>query len=394
MPQKPISLGHGKGSIFKRCECADQTRCKHEWHIRYRIDGRPREEGHDQGWTRRQAEGRLKEVNRAKFAEAPVERAAIRSVPSFERFTGDYLRGRIDLGKNTQRNYRSILENHVYPELGRLPINRIARNPHVLNQFKHLVDTGFTYGRLKVTRDLLHMVFEEARLEKVITDNPVTRIPLPPEPLGEFYLPTAQEIHALAEAMPPHLSLGVYLGAGCGLRLGEILAANASCLREGNTYRLNHQWTKHSEFGPLKHRLQGEYRDTPISDELVSCMEEHQKRYGLTPDGYYLRGMRREFLKLRTPRSGEHLRDVPVSHAAWATAFSTARRIAQIPPEVDTKSLRHFFASTAVRNGIPLSDVADYMGHKDMQVTHKTYKHLLPESLTSMSRVVSKALFR
>lgn len=73
---------------------------------------------------------------------------------------------------------------------------------------------------------------------------------------------------------------------------------------------------------------------------------------------------------------------------------SSARRIGQIPPEFDAKSLRHFFASTAVRNGIPLSDVADYMGQKDMQVTHKTYKHLLPESLTSMSRMVSKALFQ
>lgn len=109
MPQQPISLGHGKGSIFKRCECTDQTRCKHEWHIRYRADGKPREEGHGKGWTRRQAESRLKEISRAKFAEAPVERAS-RRAPSFEEFSSDYLRGRIDLGKNTQRNYRSILE--------------------------------------------------------------------------------------------------------------------------------------------------------------------------------------------------------------------------------------------------------------------------------------------
>lgn len=394
MPQKPISLGHGKGSLFKRCECADQTRCKHGWHIRYRFNGRPREEGSGQAWTRRLAEGRLQEINRAKFIEALGSRAGRRSGPTFERFTNDYLQGRIDLGKNTQLNYRSLLENHVYPELGRLPVNRIARSPHVLGQFKRLIDTGFTYQRLKVTRDLLHMVFEEARLEKMISENPVTRIPLPPEPFNEFCLPTAQEIHALAEAMPPHLSLGIYLGAGCGLRLGEILAANASSLREGNIYRLKQQWTKHGEFGPLKHRLQGEYRDTPISDELVSRMEEHRKRYGVTPGGYYLRGMRRECLRLRFPQGAEHLRDVPLSHSSWANAFSTARRISQVRPEVNTKSLRHFFASTAVRNGIPISDVADYMGHKDMQVTHKTYKHLLPESLTSMSRVVSKALFQ
>ena len=43
-------------------------------------------------------------------------------------------------------------------------------------------------------------------------------------------------------------------------------------------------------------------------------------------------------------------------------------------------SLRHFYASTALAEGIPITDVSRWLGHKSIEVTHQIYGHLVPAS--------------
>ncbi|MFJ8046453.1 tyrosine-type recombinase/integrase [Streptomyces luteogriseus] len=43
---------------------------------------------------------------------------------------------------------------------------------------------------------------------------------------------------------------------------------------------------------------------------------------------------------------------------------------------------RHYFASNALGNGIPITDVAEWMGHKSIEETYRTYRHLMPGSIT------------
>ncbi|WP_259297119.1 tyrosine-type recombinase/integrase [Streptomyces griseoaurantiacus] len=38
------------------------------------------------------------------------------------------------------------------------------------------------------------------------------------------------------------------------------------------------------------------------------------------------------------------------------------------------RSLRHFFASNCLRNGIPITDLAEWMGHRSLDVTFKIYR--------------------
>jgi integrase len=41
---------------------------------------------------------------------------------------------------------------------------------------------------------------------------------------------------------------------------------------------------------------------------------------------------------------------------------------------------RHTYASLMAAAGVPLEDVADYMGHSTVEVTRKLYRHLYPDS--------------
>jgi integrase len=40
---------------------------------------------------------------------------------------------------------------------------------------------------------------------------------------------------------------------------------------------------------------------------------------------------------------------------------------------------RHQFASTMLAAGLPITTVADWLGHRDVNVTFRVYSHLLPD---------------
>ncbi|MFJ8846679.1 tyrosine-type recombinase/integrase [Streptomyces cyaneofuscatus] len=55
-------------------------------------------------------------------------------------------------------------------------------------------------------------------------------------------------------------------------------------------------------------------------------------------------------------------------------------------------SLRHFFASNCLSKGIPITDVAEWMGHKNIQMTFRIYRHLMPASIGRAARLLNEGL--
>jgi integrase len=60
--------------------------------------------------------------------------------------------------------------------------------------------------------------------------------------------------------------------------------------------------------------------------------------------------------------------------------FRAAAKKAGIPAGFRPHSLRHAFASTLLSRGVPITDVARWMGHKDIRETYNTYSHFMPEA--------------
>ncbi|OKK04013.1 hypothetical protein AMK33_24140 [Streptomyces sp. CB02400] len=44
-------------------------------------------------------------------------------------------------------------------------------------------------------------------------------------------------------------------------------------------------------------------------------------------------------------------------------------------------------------SGIPIADVAEWMGHKSIEGTYRTYRHLMPGSITKAARVLDAGLW-
>ncbi|MFD8750083.1 hypothetical protein ACFV0O_03735 [Kitasatospora sp. NPDC059577] len=54
--------------------------------------------------------------------------------------------------------------------------------------------------------------------------------------------------------------------------------------------------------------------------------------------------------------------------------------------------LRHFFASSCLSHNIPITDVAEWMGHRSIDVTFKIYWHLMPGSIGHAAMVLDLGL--
>ena len=77
---------------------------------------------------------------------------------------------------------------------------------------------------LRVVYTYLSSMFKMAVRDRLIAVSPCDgRVRLPAIDRGSRVLPSPEQVHQLAELLPDNLSATVYLVAGCGLRLGEIL---------------------------------------------------------------------------------------------------------------------------------------------------------------------------
>ncbi|MGW3208911.1 tyrosine-type recombinase/integrase [Streptomyces sp. NPDC001135] len=63
----------------------------------------------------------------------------------------------------------------------------------------------------------------------------------------------------------------------------------------------------------------------------------------------------------------------------YGSAFRKARKV--LGCDWSPHDLRHWFATTALSNGLPLLDVSGWLGHKSIKETADTYGHLAPDSV-------------
>ncbi|MFJ5830734.1 tyrosine-type recombinase/integrase [Streptomyces sp. NPDC093089] len=126
----------------------------------------------------------------------------------------------------------------------------------------------------------------------------------------------------------------------------------------------------------LKHRKAGEFREVPLPRSVREAIERYEAKYGTTKDGYLLRGP-----------------------GGYFTEGMERRRVKKLfedlPPEegVGMHGFRYYFASNALGNGIPITDVAEWMGHKSIEETYRTYRHLMPGSITKAARTLGAGLW-
>jgi integrase len=352
--------------IFKRCPCPEDQweSCPHQWVVRYRTTGgrssRQREQSFGTGL--RDAEDFALKVEHDKRARVFVDPKAGQVLfrTAAETWLDQHLGA--DSGIAT---YRSVLRAHIDPAIGGKPIG-VIRREDIKALIAGMHRKGLSASRIGCAHLVISAVLAEAVRDKKLAESPCTGIQLPRVVVSaDFIIPADTQIEAVAAGLPADWAATVWLMHGCGLRIGEALAVNLHCrINKGKTLRVREQVNPAAQLRPLKFRTIGEFRDIPLPEYVGEAIDKHAAEHGTTPDGYLFQGRK---YKLVVRRS-------------YQEDFQRATAKAGLPPEFIPHSLRHLYASTSLAEGIPITEVSRWLGHKSIEVTHQIYGHLVPSS--------------
>jgi integrase len=346
-----------------------------------------------------------------------------------------WLERKKNLATNSRNRYMQHLETACKTGLGDLRLQSV-RAHHIKDALSGLADqvmnTGLGRGRVMSAatlvniRMLLRAVFKEAHIDGVLATNPadgVRRVkPLKTEHPGiALDFPEAAQFHALGETLYAagvcRLWPALFTAAAIGLRRGEVMALRwCDVDLERGEVRVRQNLTAPNgvlEIGATK--TDGSMRDILIPDSLKAVLER-QRAAMLEEAQISGETLRADGPVFATHHGGygypEHLNRALKWFIGWARAFVPQtledgtqepaeatlarfrRRCIGVPeahrsrletvlrdgatlPAISPHDLRHTAGTLMLRRGVPIEVVSKTLGHKDITVTYKVYRHVL-----------------
>ncbi|MGW4671449.1 tyrosine-type recombinase/integrase [Streptomyces sp. NPDC004324] len=365
------------GSFFKECDCARPTRCPHPYTIRFRDGvGRQREEA---GYgTQDDAIERLTQIYTEKKTTAPSV-AEVRRELGQQTVSGYAKQWRPRQRKMTEYStgghVDSSINVHIVPRLGSRKLNSVT--PIVIERFlDELEADGIGRGNQVNIFRTLKAILRDAYGKGAMADDPVKGVQEPEYVRGRVVIPSLAYVKKALTVADEALALEIVMMVGCGLRNGEARAVNVNNVVADDVYRVDEQIHSNTHKpAKLKHRKAGEFREVPLPRSVREAMERYEEKCGSSKAGYLLSGPSGYYTEpMERRRVQKLLKDLPAEDGVGMYGF------------------RHYFASNALGNGIPITDVAEWMGHKSIEETYRTYRHLMPGSITKAARILDAGL--
>ncbi|WP_420719410.1 tyrosine-type recombinase/integrase [Streptomyces sp. XY66] len=379
------TLPRGMGTVFKRCNHSSDewSRCQHPYVIRYRsLSGRQTEQGGFR--TQTKAVSRLSEIHAAKYqasssSDFRQERADRYGRMTFKEYAEQWRLGQRHLAPSSARHLDSLLKHHIFPVLGSRRMNSFDHR--VVDDFirtLEVADTGL--ATQSNAFDKLSAVLTDAQRLGIYDFNPTDGVKPPQYTPGRATIPTVERLRNIRQIGDDRLRLICDLMSGCGMRNSEAVAVNIDNIVADNVYRITEQVNQATkDYDRLKHRKSGEYREVPLPPRIRQSIEQYAAEHGST-DGYLV----------RDPRDSSRPFQPYLLQNQWQRLKRANR--ADMPDGMVLYSLRHFFASRCLQLRIPITDVADWMGHKSLDMTFRIYRHLMPGSIKSAAESLDFAL--
>lgn len=287
----------------------------------------------------------------------------------------------------TRRRIPQNLRRHLLPVFGDRAIRSINLTD-VLAWLGRLLDNGVPKSSVSLYFGLFKTIMNAAVIDRVIPDNPCNGVKLAQVLRGlsrvPKWVPTSEQVLKLVEVVPRRFRAAIWLGAGEGLRLGEVLGmedgSRCADYARGELHVV--QQLRHSPeyYG-------GFYLSTPksgssgtldldavVAEELAAHVSEVGPVEFELPDITTGERLTRPVAVLFTSSRGKLLNDT-----YWSQLWAGWRDAAGWPKEGTFHSLRHFFATTLMSNGVEPQEVQRALRHANLRITLETYVHWLPK---------------
>lgn len=277
--------------------------------------------------------------------------------------------------------YQKIIDNHLEPALGNVPLLRLT--PMDIQQYYIQVqqDCQLSSNTMRRHHDLLSSSLRTAVRQGKLLVSPMDRVEAPRSTQYEadFYNPEElKRLYTLLEGHP--LELPVKLAGSLGLRREELCGLkweNVSFQR-GLIYIREARTACGATIVEKETKNRSSVRSLYIPEELLrllSAERERQRRELSAPSAYVVLDSKGQ----------------PCSPNALSLAFTRFVRRNHLP-RVTLHGLRHSFASIASFQGATLFDIGKALGHSTPATTGRIYTHLIDRTHEDTVAKVSAAL--
>ena len=291
-----------------------------------------------------------------------------------------------DLNLSTYKSYTTAIDNHINPKLGAIKVSALTTNR--LQQFINALQVdgvrldekegGLSTAYISKIRNILHSSLEQARQNKLISDNPVNYVVLPKQHKKKIKALSVNQQKKFLEATDGHSMKTLFvLALSTGLRRGELLGLTWDCIDFDNkilkviysAQRVYDPETNKSFLRLGTTKTDASVRKVPITPSVIPLLYTHKEQQET----------------MRTSSDWNPLHLVFCNAHGGITESTTINRMlnsilrkAELP-KIGIHALRHTFATRMLENDVPAKVVQELLGHTDIALTLNTYTHILPE---------------
>jgi integrase len=283
---------------------------------------------------------------------------------------------------------------HVDPVIGGLHLAQV-RSGHLRAWVKDRAGV-LAPSTLRVVYSYVASMFARAVIDRLIGVSPCIDVRLPEVDHHDHVIPTPEQVHALAVALPPRYRAVAYLAAGCGLRGGEIfgleLPAAVDFLRR--EVDVLQQLTVVSGRKPYlaPPKTKTSRRTVELPEVASRPLARHLELFppvevDVDDETDPRKPVRRPARLIFTNDRGE-----PIHRASWSHVWQPAREAARLPPRFGLHGLRHYYATALIHAGASVKTVQLTLGHSTPMVTLNTYVGEWPEAIDRTRAIIDREL--
>ncbi|MFJ5778808.1 tyrosine-type recombinase/integrase [Streptomyces sp. NPDC093094] len=293
---------------------------------------------------------------------------------------------------------------HAFPYIGSRSLSAF-QPAHIRTWARALADSGMAASYQRTVFANVSAVFGAAVDDGILARNPCRAGSVRAPKLDRRKIKpwTRDWVVAVREGLPSQYATTVDVGAGCGLRQGEIfgLAVDEVDFVGGTVHVVRQVKLVGPQmvFAPPKG---GKLRDVPLPDVVSGALAAHITRRPpidvtlpwKTPDGPPVTAKLLFYSRERKALNRNYF-----NMYLWKPALIAAGVIPEREPgerftpsrEHGMHALRHYYASVLLDSGENIKALAEYLGHSDPGFTLRTYTHLMPNSQDRARRAIDAA---
>lgn len=281
---------------------------------------------------------------------------------------------------------------HIDPVLGSRALVSV-RPSHVQRWVK---DLDLSPASARVVFSVLSAMFTSATQDRAIAVSPCQNITLPELPHTDHVILTPEQVHTMAANIPERWRAMVYVGAGCGLRSGEVMGLERRHVdflrREIHVQQQMVTYTgRKPHLAPPKSR--SSRRVVELPQVVADALARHFEKFPPVPveleddTDPRRKGRTRSAELIFTNSLGR-----PIYRNNLAKTWAAAAKKVGLQPKTGFHALRHYYATLLIFAGANVKTVQTALGHSSPMITLNTYVGLWPDQLDRTRSLVDAAL--